>query len=374
MAAVGWEHRPVSPDWDRGRALDIGELAPDGYGPHAESLGLVGRSRAVIELGNRIAALAPSPATVFVHGETGTGKELIARALHSESRRSERPFLPHNFASIPDSLVESELFGHARGSFTGAHADRPGLFELADGGTLFLDEIGDASSSVQSRLLRVLQEGELRRVGDGRVRHVDVRIVAATHRDLAAEVRGGRFRADLFYRLHVLTIRAPSLRERIDDVPLLVAHLLRRLSLRQRPEAKRITREALEALVRHGWPGNVRELETALERAVHALGPGGTLTLDSLGEGLAVADLPLVRERAENLRGRTRELEVEMIQSALQRTGGNRTRAARSLGLTRQGLWKKIRRLARDEAAAGAREVAAPVASVRADDARPDSP
>ncbi|HEY6221516.1 MAG TPA: sigma-54 dependent transcriptional regulator [Candidatus Eisenbacteria bacterium] len=372
--AVGWECDPAPPDGARRRALEIGELAPDGYGPHAGTLGLVGVSRAMVELGSRIAALAPSPATVFVHGETGTGKELIARALHSESPRSERPFLPHNFASIPDSLIESELFGHVKGSFTGAHADRPGLFELANGGTLFLDEIGDASPSVQSRLLRVLQEGEVRRVGDGRVRRVDVRIVAATHRDLAAEVRGGRFRADLFYRLHVLTIRAPSLRERCEDVPLLIAHILRRLSLRQRPEAKLISREALVALIRHAWPGNVRELETALERAVHALGPGGTLTLDSLGEGLAAANVPIVRERAENLRGRTRELEAEMIQSALQRTGGNRTRAARSLGLTRQGLWKKLRRLARDEAAADARAVAAQGASVSADDARPDSP
>ncbi|HKW50300.1 MAG TPA: sigma 54-interacting transcriptional regulator [Candidatus Eisenbacteria bacterium] len=371
---MGWEHDAVSPDGDRRRTIGIGELAPHGYGPHAETLGLVGRSRALIELGNRIAALARSPATVFVHGETGTGKELIARALHSKSLRSERPFLPHNFASIPDSLVESELFGHAKGSFTGAHADRPGLFELANGGTLFLDEIGDASPSVQSRLLRVLQEGEVRRVGDGRIRRVDVRIVAATHRDLAAEVRGGRFRADLFYRLHVLTIRAPSLRERCEDVPLLTAHILRSLSLRQRPEAKRITGEALGLLARHPWPGNVRELETALERAVHALGPGGTLTPASLGEGLAAVEITLVRERAENLRGRTRELEAEMIRSALQRTGGNRTRAARSLGLTRQGLWKKIRRLARDGAAADDRAVVVPGAGARASDARPDSP
>jgi two-component system response regulator HydG len=372
--AVGWEAGPPRQDGGRRRALEIRELAPEGYGPHAETLGLVGGSRAIVELGRRIAALAPSPATVFVHGETGTGKELIARALHSQSPRATRPFLPHNFASIPDSLVESELFGHAKGSFTGAHADRPGLFELANGGTLFLDEIGDASPSVQSRLLRVLQEGELRRVGDGRVRRVDVRVVAATHRDLAAEVRGGRFRADLFYRLHVLTLRAPSLRERSEDVPLLIAHILRRLSLRGRPEAKRISPEALEILRRHSWPGNVRELEAALERAVHALGPGGTLAPESLGEGLGVSEFPLVREHAEDLRGRTRELEVEMIQSALRHAGGNRTRAARSLGLSRQGLWKKIRRLARDEGVADSPDGAAVEAVARADDAGPDSP
>ena len=367
---------PGTPRFEGARreAIEIRELAPDGYGPHADTLGLVGASPVIVELGRRIAALAPSPATVFVHGETGTGKELIARALHTQSPRSERPFLPHNFASIPDSLVESELFGHARGSFTGAHADRPGLFELANGGTLFLDEIGDASPSVQSRLLRVLQESELRRVGDGRVRRVDVRVVAATHRDLAAEVRGGRFRADLYYRLHVLTVRAPSLRERSEDVPLLVAHILRRLSARERPAATRITREALEILGGHSWPGNVRELEAALERAVHALGPGGTLAVESLEEGILAPDFPLVREHADNLRGRTRELEVELIRSALARANGNRTRAARSLGLSRQGLWKKIRRLSRDAAAAESRAVAALDPTAPADDARPESP
>jgi two-component system, NtrC family, response regulator HydG len=351
--AVGWEPGPPPADGGRHVAVELRELAPKGFGPYAETLGLVGTSRAILDLGRRITSLAPSPATVLVHGGTGTGKELIARALHSLSPRSERPFLPHNFASITDSLVESELFGHARGSFTGAHADRPGLFELANGGTLFLDEIGDASHSVQSRLLRVLQERELRRVGEGRVRRVDVRIIAATHRDLAAEVRGGRFRADLFYRLHVLAVRAPSLHERIEDIPLLTAHILDGLRRRDRPGAVRITLEALACLERHHWPGNVRELEAALERAVYALDPGGVLTVASLGEGLVTAGLPLAREHPENLRGRTRALEAELIQSAIARAGGNRTRAARSLGLSRQGLWKKIRRLERDGAAAG---------------------
>src|SRR2546428_8494198 len=175
---VGWEADPPAPPRHRRRTLEIQDLAPEGYGPHAGSLGLVGRSRAILELGSRIASLAPSPATVLVHGETGTGKELIARALHSQSARAARPFVPHNFASIPDSLVESELFGHAKGSFTGAHADRPGLFELANGGTLFLDEIGHASPPPQSRPLRALQEGELRRGGEGRVPPVGVRVRA----------------------------------------------------------------------------------------------------------------------------------------------------------------------------------------------------
>jgi two-component system response regulator HydG len=356
------------------RDFEIDEIAHDGFGPHADSLGIVGRSRLIVELGTRIASLAPSPATVFVQGETGTGKELVARALHALSGRRDRSFLPHNFASIPDSLVESELFGHARGAFTGAHADRPGLFELANGGTLFLDEIGDASPSVQSRLLRVLQEGELRRVGDGRIRRVDVRVVAATHRDLAAEVRAGRFRADLYFRLHILTIRVPPLRERNEDVPLLVAHILCKLERTGRPGAKRITSEALGALRRHAWPGNVRELEAALERATYALGPLKTLTLVSLCEGLAASELSLVREHAESLRGRTRELEVELIQEAITRAGGNRTRAARALGLSRQGLWKKMRRLSGAPRTADPREAIADMVTASAEMERPDSP
>jgi transcriptional regulator with GAF, ATPase, and Fis domain len=332
-------------------ALD--ELAPRGYGPYADAHGLVGWSRPLLALGTRIDALGPSPAPVFVEGETGTGKELIARALHRRSLRADRPFLPHNFAAIPDSLVESELFGHVKGAFTGAHADRPGLFELAHGGTLFLDEIGDASHSVQTRLLRVLQEGEVRRVGDGRARRVDVRVVAATHRDLRAEVRCGRFRADLFYRLHVLTVRAPALRERREDIPLLAAHALRRLHRLGRPEARSITAEAIEVLSGHAWPGNVRELEAALERAAHGLAPGGLVTTESLGEGLLPVPGSLARERVdEDLRGRTRALEAELIRRAIDRAGGNKAAAARALGLTRQGLWKKIRRLA-DEGRAG---------------------
>jgi two-component system response regulator HydG len=203
---------------------------------------------------------------------------------------------------------------------------------------------------------------------------VDVRVVAATHRDLAAEVRGGRFRADLYFRLHILTIRVPSLRERNEDVPLLVAHILRKLERTGRPGAKRITIEALEALRRHAWPGNVRELEAALERATYALGPRGTLTVASLGEGLAASELSLVREHAESLRGRTRELEVELIQDAIARAGGNRTRAARALGLSRQGLWKKMRRLSGVPRTANPREAIADLVTASDEMERPDSP
>jgi len=321
------------------------DLAREGYGPFTESLGLVGRSPGLLALGERIRALARSHATVLVLGETGTGKELVARALHALSPREGGPFVPHNFGAITDTLVESELFGHARGSFTGAHADRMGLFEAAHQGTLFLDEIGDASPSVQSRLLRVIQEGELRRVGDSRSRRVDVRVVAATHRDLQSEVLAGRFRADLFYRLHVLALPVPPLRDRLEDVPLLAAYFLTRLKRRDRVPVRGIRGDALRALTGHSWPGNIRELMGALERACHSLDREGWITSRSLVESPGRAGPAVVRDRAADLKGRTLAYEAELIRSALASHGGNKAHAARSLGLTRQGLWKKMRRL-----------------------------
>jgi len=307
---------------------------------------LVGRSPGLLRLGDRIQALARSHATVLIQGETGTGKELVARALHLLSPRETGPFVPHNFGAITDTLVESELFGHARGSFTGAHADRMGLFEAAHQGTLFLDEIGDASPSVQSRLLRVIQEGELRRVGDSRSRRVDVRIVAATHRNLESEVGAGRFRADLFYRLNVLTLEVPPLRDRLEDLPLLATHFLGRLRRRDRVAVRGIRDDALHALAEHSWPGNVRELMGALERACHALDREGWVTRRSLGLRLAPSQASLVRDRATlDLKRRTLAYEAELIRSALDSHGGNKADTARSLGLTRQGLWKKMRRL-----------------------------
>ncbi len=327
--------------------LLLEDLAPQGPGPYAETFGLVGRSRPLLALGARIEALAESTATVLVLGETGTGKELVARALHARGPRAAGPFVPHNFSAIPDSLVESEVFGHVKGAYTGAHADRPGLFELAHGGTLFLDEIGDASGPVQSRLLRILQEGEVRRVGDVRARRVDVRVVAATHRDLLGLVRAGRFRADLYYRVHVLALRVPPLRERRDDIPLLVAHVAGRLPGRL---VRGICRDALAALMEHDWTGNVRELWAAVVRAAHAPGADGILTLASLGEGFEPALPTCICEEGRGLRGRTLAYEAELIASAIEASGGNKTRAAASLGLSRQGLWKKLRRLRREAA------------------------
>ena len=327
------------------RPVPVPALAPGGPGPYAGALGLVGLSAPLRALCERIAAHARSSATVLIRGETGSGKELVARALHRLSPRAGRAFLPHNFASIPDSLVESELFGHARGAFTGAHSDRPGLFELADGGTLFLDEIGDASPSVQSRLLRVLQEGEVRRVGDGRARRVDVRIVAATHRDLAGEARAGRFRADLYYRLHVLALDVPPLRARRADVPVLAAHILESLARRDALAVRGVHPAALQLLLAHDWPGNVRELEAVLTRAAHSAGAGGVIEPEALGPEVLGERPFLVRERHATLRGRTLAYEAELIRCALDVHRGNRSLAARSLGLSRQGLWKKMRRL-----------------------------
>lgn len=343
MERIGKERLPDRSD-PRG-PIGIEELGGSGPGPFADGLGLIGGGPALRSLCAHIAAHAKSSATVLIRGETGSGKELVARAVHRLSLRGSRAFLPHNFASIPDTLIESELFGHTRGAFTGAHSDRPGLFELADGGTLFLDEIGDASPSVQSRLLRVLQEGEVRRLGDGRARRVDVRIVAATHRDLGAEVRAGRFRADLFYRLHVLALDVPPLRERLEDIPVLAAHILRRLARRDGLEVRAIGADALERLGRHSWPGNVRELEAVLTRAAHIAGPGGVIEADALGADVTGEEPLIARDRHATLRGRTLAYEAELIRGALDAHRGNRSRAARSLGLTRQGLWKKMRRL-----------------------------
>jgi len=339
---VGWEIAS-GPEAAERHALE--ELARDGFGPCAESMGIVGWSGGIRRLGDRIRALARSHATVLILGETGTGKELVARALHALSPRAAGPFVPHNFGAIADTLVESELFGHARGSFTGAHQDRVGLFEAAHQGTLFLDEIGDASASVQSRLLRVIQEGELRRVGDSRSRRVDVRILAATHRDLGGEVASGRFRADLFYRLHVLTLPVPPLRDRLEDIPPLAASFLIRLSRRDRIAVRGVRADAWTALAGHSWPGNVRELMGVLERACHALDREGWVSRCSLGESFGIAGTSLVRDRAADLKGRTRAYEAALIRSALESHGGNKANAARSLGLTRQGLWKKMRRL-----------------------------
>jgi transcriptional regulator with PAS, ATPase and Fis domain len=273
--------------------------------------------------------VAPYDSTVLILGESGTGKELVARAIHAESSRADRPFVAVNCSAYSENLLESELFGHARGSFTGAERDRQGRFELANGGTVFLDEIGEISPKLQVKLLRVLQEREIERVGESRSRPVDLRIVAATNRDLQAEVREGRFREDLYYRLNVFTLRLPPLRERTEDIPALADHFLGKLCDRTGKEVRGLSGDVLDAFLRHSWPGNVRELENVVESAlVRARGP--LLTIADLPEGFrAEAALAAVPE--------------DRIRAALGRTGGCVTRAARLLGIHRTTLWRQMR-------------------------------
>jgi transcriptional regulator with PAS, ATPase and Fis domain len=300
---------------------------------------LIGESEPWREVVAMLPRIADSELPVLLLGETGTGKELIARAIHALSPRRATGFVAHNCGATPDSLIESELFGHARGAFTGAIADRPGLFEAADGGTLFLDEIGDASGLLQMKLLRVLQEGEARRVGDTRMRRVDVRVVSATHRRLEDGLAGGAFRADLFYRLNAVQVRLPALRERGEDVLLLARRFLARFAASRGAPAPEIAPELAERLRRHAWPGNVRELLNACAYAVRVAGATvvvGPQHWPAFGTTAAEARFGLHAE--------TRALEERRLSEALERARGNKSRAARLLGLSRQGLLKKLRR------------------------------
>jgi transcriptional regulator with GAF, ATPase, and Fis domain len=276
---------------------------------------------------------------VVIHGESGTGSELVARAIHVNGPRKDRPFVSENCGAVPETLLESILFGHVRGAFTGADRDRRGLFEVADGGTLFLDEVGEMSPGMQTKLLRVLQEGELRRVGGDQVIRVDVRILAASNQRLDDLVAERRFRQDLYYRLNVLSVTLPPLRERVGDIPLLVDHFVRKHSA-DRP--RRIARPALERLMVYAWPGNVRELENELQRAL-ALG-GDVIGEADLSAPVRGAGPTAMAPDDLDLRARVEHLERELLERALERTRGNQTKAAQLLGLSRFGLLKKLRR------------------------------
>ncbi|WP_224248075.1 sigma-54-dependent transcriptional regulator [Hyalangium gracile] len=308
--------------------------------------GMVGSSPAMREVFERIRKVASSPATVLVLGESGTGKELVARAIHAQSPRSEGPLVAVNCAAIPEGLLESELFGHEKGAFTGAQSAHPGLVESADGGTLFLDEMGELPAPAQARLLRMMQDGEVRRVGATRPRKVDVRIIAATHRDLPRLVQEGAFRQDLYFRLRVVEIRLPPLRERGEDIPALAHHLLERACRRLHRPAATFSPEALETLLEHGWPGNVRELENAIERAVIlADGPVITPALLALEVPAPAAEFhPKEHEAAsgsspesleEYIRGFVLEHQDHLGEAEL----------ARRLGISRKTLWEKRQRL-----------------------------
>ena len=309
---------------------------------------LLGNSAALLEVKHLIERVAPTSATVLISGESGTGKELVARSVHRHSPRSEQPFVKINCAAIPEGLIESELFGHEKGAFTGASSRKPGRFELADGGTLFLDEIGELPAPAQPKLLRAIQEGRFFRVGGTQTVSVDVRLIAASNRDLQTEVREGRFREDLFYRLHVVPIALPPLRDRREDIAALSDLFLQRFARRLERSVRAITPEARAALAAHEWPGNIRELENVIERAT-LLCEAAEIGVDDLppelrrdpAEGGYAEPSPL-RER---VRSATRRIERDAILEALESTRGNVTRAARRLGLSRRGLQLKMREL-----------------------------
>src|SRR5579871_3283088 len=297
---------------------------------------LVGTSPAIHRAIQLIEKVAPTDATVLVRGASGTGKELVARALHVNSVRSDRPLVTINCAALTESLLESELFGHEKGAFTGAAQSKPGLVEVAEGGTLFIDEIGEMAPALQAKLLRVLEDGHYRRVGGTREVHADVRVIAATNRPLEEELKEGRFRADLYYRLNVVTIELPPLRERRQDIPLLVEHFLETRQIG--PSRYRLHPDALDALVRHDWPGNVRELANVLERA-QILAEGQTITLDDLPDTM----VPEVSDRAPAGDPRQlREVERAHVRQVLVQEKYNKVHAAKVLGISRRALYRLI--------------------------------
>lgn len=332
--------------------------------------GIIGESQPIQDLYAIIERVADTPTTVLVTGESGTGKELVARALHDNSSRRERPFIKVNCAAIPKDLMESELFGYERGAFTGAVASKLGRFELASGGTLFLDEIGEIPNEMQVKLLRVLQESEFERVGGIKTIRVDVRLVAATNRDLKREIGAGSFREDLFYRLNVVSIALPALRERRSDIPPLVNYFIAKFNTRLRKSIDGVEPEALDRLCSYGWPGNIRELENVIERAV-LFADGSRIRLEDLSEEVrvngpnlpaapsssAAAEAPrgatnaqaAVGDPADGLKEQVKaamsRLEKQLIVRALEQTQGNVTHAARLLKISRKGLQLKMKEL-----------------------------
>jgi two-component system, NtrC family, response regulator AtoC len=316
---------------------------------------LVGRSPGMQELFSVIETVAATTSTILVTGETGTGKELVARAIHTLSPRAQERFVALHCGAIPEALLEAELFGHVRGAFTGAVANRPGRFELAHRGTLFLDEIGTMAASLQTRLLRALQEREVERLGEGRPIRVDVRVVAATNANLEAMVADGTFREDLYYRLNVIPLRLPPLRERREDIPLLVRHFLARLGEQAVPPRRGVvfSQEAMRRLMAFDWPGNIRQLENSVERAL-ALSPGRTqidvsvLPPDVRGQDGEKQAVPVaLPDEGFDLEQQMARLEGGFIRQALVRTEGNRSRAADLLGVKRTTLVEKVKRLQR---------------------------
>ena len=306
---------------------------------------LVGNSEAIRETFRQLRLAADSDVTVLLTGESGTGKELAAHAIHAQSDRAEKPFLAINCSAIPEALLESELFGHVEGAFTGANSDKLGMFEAANGGTLFLDEIGEVSKAIQVKLLRVLQEREVRRIGDNKTRKVDVRVVTATNRDVKKLVEDDVMREDFYYRIHVFEIRLPALRERKEDIPLLVDHFIRQLCVQKGRAVDGIARDTMDVLQEYSWPGNVRELRNAIEHACVTV-VGDRITYHDLPPEIRQPHRPSQSSSPALTATLTPEQQQErqQIVDALNQTRGNRTKAAKLLGTSRVTLWKKITR------------------------------
>ena len=302
---------------------------------------IIGSSPAMLRTLDLVNQVAPSTATVLIQGESGTGKELIANAIHHGSARRDRPFIKVNCAALPETLLESEVFGYERGAFTGAVARKEGRFELADGGTLFMDEIGDLSPATQAKLLRVLQEGEFERLGGIRTLKVDVRLVAATNADLTALVREKRFREDLFYRLNVITIQIPPLRERREDIPLLAQHFLRRFAAKNAKAISGFTEEALDLLQTYAWPGNVRELENVIERAV-VLSRSSMISPADFPETL-VGSEQAARHLVISIGTPLEDVEDRLIEETLRYTKGDKTIAAKLLGIATRTIYRRLK-------------------------------
>jgi DNA-binding NtrC family response regulator len=303
----------------------------------------IGESRVVVELKKMVKRVAAADSTVLVTGESGTGKEIIAGSIHQLSKRSDKPFVSINCAALPETLLESELFGHRKGSFTGAFSDKEGLLKSAHGGSFFLDEIGNTSQAIQMKLLRVLEAKEFIPVGDTRPVKVDIRLIAATNADLEAEVKGGRFREDLFWRLNVFVINAPPLRERKEDLPVLLNHFLQRSCVKQNLPLKRVGPEALDLLTSYDWPGNVRELENLVERMV-LFSRGEVIGPEEIPKRIGVAGKALQEQKQLEVTPTLQTMEEAYIYYVLQKTGWNKSESARILGIDLSTLYRKIDR------------------------------
>jgi two-component system, NtrC family, response regulator HydG len=351
LGAYDFITKPFPPELLRVKvagAIDFARIRAENVFFQAESRSehpdtMTGQSKALAEIREQIALAAPTDSTVLITGESGTGKELVARAIHAQSKRAHRPFIKVDCSALAEGVLESELFGHERGAFTGAIQRKQGRFELADGGTIFLDEIGEIPPSIQLKLLRVLQDRSFERVGGGRTIKVDVRVISATNKTLPDQIKAGKFREDLFYRLHVIPIHLPPLRERRDDIPALLTHFLSVLA-RKYGRSLSVTPEAADLFLSYSWPGNIRELENLLER-LYVLTPGGSISVESLPDELRKinnhVDLELP-PRTVPLDEALEALERQLIRRAYEEAGGVKTKTAQLLGIKTSALYYKL--------------------------------